>query len=220
MDNQTTALLLFSRNAPAESDHKELLSDPEKNLRLHQKLIDHAEGIAGTLRIPFFHFDETKQQGETFGHRFSNAVESVFNSGHSRVIVIGSDCPDINVLDISCAVKMLGEREMVVGPDQHGGAYLIGLSRKAFNKGSLERLPWQTPQLFTALCSSFTSCGLLQKKNDINEPRDVVHSTSPLLKNALSEIFDHSRISSKKQDFFYRSQISTSNSRRGPPLLA
>ena len=46
-----------------------------------------------------------------------------------RVVIIGTDCPDINAAIITKAFDALRSHDVVLGPAVDGGYYLIGLSK-------------------------------------------------------------------------------------------
>jgi uncharacterized protein len=63
----------------------------------------------------------------SLGPRLTGAFRDHFREGSHRVIVIGSDSPDIDGAVISHAFASLDEHELVIGPAEDGGYYLIGL---------------------------------------------------------------------------------------------
>ena len=68
-------------------------------------------------------------QGEgDLGDRLRRAFASAFNSGAQRVVIIGSDCPEVEAADIRSAWRELAAHDLVVGPAVDGGYWLIGLS--------------------------------------------------------------------------------------------
>jgi len=69
-----------------------------------------------------------EQQGEGLGERMKNTIECGFKSKKERVVIIGSDIPAITPEIIISAFDNLIKNEMVIGPAEDGGFYLIGLS--------------------------------------------------------------------------------------------
>ena len=61
------------------------------------------------------------------GHRLQRAFEAAFASGAERVVIIGSDCPEVAASDIREAWKKLRACDLAVGPASDGGYWLIGL---------------------------------------------------------------------------------------------
>ena len=69
-----------------------------------------------------------RPQGEgDLGARLTRAFASTFANGAERVVIIGSDCPEVKTADIRTAWKELHTHDLVVGPAVDGGYWLIGL---------------------------------------------------------------------------------------------
>ncbi len=88
------------------------------------------------------------QQGSDLGRRMENAFESVFSEGFSRVVIIGSDSPDLPADFISAAFAKLDSFDAVVGPSSDGGYYLIGFKRKFFLPTVFSDIAWSGPSVF------------------------------------------------------------------------
>lgn len=69
------------------------------------------------------------QTGRDLGHRMSNAVNYLFEKGYKKVVLIGSDSPDLPIDYIKQAFQMFNTCELVIGPSKDGGYYLIGMSK-------------------------------------------------------------------------------------------
>ena len=65
------------------------------------------------------------------GARMARTFSTAFHQGIERVVIIGSDCPGINATTIRTAFDLLDQFDLVLGPAEDGGYYLIGLSREA-----------------------------------------------------------------------------------------
>jgi hypothetical protein len=70
-----------------------------------------------------------KQGPGDLGERLVRAVASEFENGAEPVVMIGSDCPDVQASDIRDAWNALRDWDVVLGPAEDGGYYLIGLRR-------------------------------------------------------------------------------------------
>ncbi len=115
----------------------------EKALHIYHILLDHthkvAKRIKGDKAVFYSDFinnnDEWKkndfiqllQKGNALGDKMENAFEKAFNMGYKKIIIIGSDCLDLNENIISDAFKLLDEQEVVLGPARDGGYYLLGM---------------------------------------------------------------------------------------------
>jgi hypothetical protein len=63
------------------------------------------------------------------GVRLARAVLEAFGTGHQRVAVVGTDCPEMTCALARQAFQILVSHDVVLGPAVDGGYYLIGLSR-------------------------------------------------------------------------------------------
>lgn len=69
------------------------------------------------------------QIGKDLGERMLNAINWLFDKGFERVVLIGADSPDLPVRFIEEAFLILNNYELVIGPAEDGGYYLIGMSK-------------------------------------------------------------------------------------------
>lgn len=73
-----------------------------------------------------------RYQGEgSLGDRLAFAFASGLNSRGRRMIVIGSDCPRLEASDLREALDALTRSDLVLGPAEDGGYYLIGMTTEA-----------------------------------------------------------------------------------------
>jgi rSAM/selenodomain-associated transferase 1 len=84
------------------------------------------------------------QNGADLGERMKNAFTDAFADGFSKVIIIGSDLPDLqkNILDM--AFKALHVNDIVIGPSVDGGYYLIGFRHNSFLPEVFKGISWGT----------------------------------------------------------------------------
>jgi 2-phospho-L-lactate guanylyltransferase (CobY/MobA/RfbA family) len=81
------------------------------------------------------------QEGSYFGDRLENAVQTLTDIGYRKVVIVGSDCPDLELGDIQLAFSALEHHRLVLGPDHRGGCYLIGLDTR--ERHLLHGIRWQ-----------------------------------------------------------------------------
>ena len=88
------------------------------------------------------------QRGGDLTSRLVSVLERLFASGFDAAIVIDSDTPTLPSALLQSAVTHLASREhdLVLGPSEDGGYYLIGLSR--IDRALFEDMPWSTPTVF------------------------------------------------------------------------
>jgi len=69
------------------------------------------------------------QVGERLGPRLAAVFERLFGLGHPSVVVRNSDSPDLPPELLEQAFAGLDDRDVVLGPDEGGGYYLVGLKQ-------------------------------------------------------------------------------------------
>ncbi len=67
------------------------------------------------------------QMGEDLGERMHSAIKKVLSMGYKKVILMGSDIPNIKAKDIRNAFTILDDHDVVLGPSHDGGYYLVGM---------------------------------------------------------------------------------------------
>lgn len=77
--------------------------------------------------FPSWHIQ--RQQGNSLGDRLLNAFQAGFEKGIDRMVVVGTDVPDLDMEIIHRSFHALDEGDLVLGPARDGGYYLIGLKR-------------------------------------------------------------------------------------------
>lgn len=170
------ALIFFSRPKADEAKHKSWFKEHSKNQQIASLLIDKAQNAIKNSDIPIYHFNEENQKGFNFGERLANAYSEVFSLGYEQVISVGNDCPDLDKVNWQDINAHLAEGKSVLGPDKRGGAYLIGIQKKHFDKRKFEKLSWQKNTLYQELaqiCKESTSLIELNQSRDINSFHDI-----------------------------------------------
>lgn len=137
------AILVFANSSVEELNTKRI----PKSGRFFDALTDHTLATVKKTQLPYFLSTERQQSGSSFGDRFTNAIQSVFDKGYERIITIGNDTPHLQTADIIETAKQLAEGKTVLGPSADGGFYLMGLHKSQFNASEFEKLSWQTASL-------------------------------------------------------------------------
>jgi rSAM/selenodomain-associated transferase 1 len=76
------------------------------------------------------------------GARMAGAFDWAFARGASRVVLVGTDTPEVSSADVTAAHEALRGNDLVLGPALDGGYYLIGLRAPA--PVLIERMSWST----------------------------------------------------------------------------
>jgi rSAM/selenodomain-associated transferase 1 len=87
-------------------------------------------------------FELAAQAGRDLGERMTAFFDAEFARGASHVVILGSDSPDLPIERIERAFAALDEHDVVIGPCDDGGFYLIGLSRPA--PGLFDGVAWSS----------------------------------------------------------------------------
>lgn len=80
------------------------------------------------------------------GKRLENAAEIMLDHGSRKAIIIGSDIPDIHAGVVDRAIQLLDSNDVVIGPSQDGGYYLIGF--KKLHPELFQEILWSTGKVF------------------------------------------------------------------------
>jgi uncharacterized protein len=115
------------------------------------------------------------QKGAELGERMANAFEATFASGARRVAIVGTDAPGLSRQLVNEALLALGDHDVVVGPAQDGGYYLLALDRP--RRGLFEAIPWSTSAVLAATAERASLLGLrlsvLEPLTDIDTLEDL-----------------------------------------------
>ncbi len=135
----TTAVLVFANSSKEELNHKPI---PKGEL-LFDRLTHETLKKVQKSGLPYFHVSEKEQVGNSFGERFSNAIQSIFEQGFENIITIGNDTPQLETRHLIETETALKAGKTVLGPSLDGGFYLMGIHKSKFDVETFKRLPWQ-----------------------------------------------------------------------------
>ena len=204
---------------------------------LHRQMAEQVVGVARELKasagigieISFAGGDDSKmrhwlgndmayagQIGLNLGQRMDNAFKDAFDQGCDRIVLVGSDCPELTADILKEAFQALDHHPVVLGPAADGGYYLVGLKQRLPNV--FQDIPWGTGNVLEetrqALSSLGVSCALLKRLSDVDTPEDL-HVWESALKarngNCLSIIIPALNESA-------RIQAAIQSARKGLPL--
>ena len=120
-------------------------------------------------------FQKHQQVGEDLGIRMLHAFKNGFKAGYEKVMIIGSDLYDLTAETIENAFSVLEKNEVVIGPAEDGGYYLLGMN-------SLEEKIFKNKDWGTETVRKDTLEDLRDKKvfllgelNDVDVFKDIEH---------------------------------------------
>ena len=105
----------------------------------------------------------TEGQGDgNMGARLERCIARELAGGAERVMVLGTDCPEISAQLVADAFLLLDSHDAVFGPAFDGGYYLVGVHRRArAAAGALFReIPWSTPKVLAITLAAAKRNGL------------------------------------------------------------
>ncbi len=118
------------------------------------------------------------------GQRMARAIEEALAQGEERVVLVGSDLPQLNADIMAQAFAALADHSMVLGPATDGGYYLVGLSIPA--PAIFQGIAWGTSRVLDETLAAAHDLGLLPHLlpplADLDRPEDLPlweQATSP-----------------------------------------
>lgn len=106
---------------------------------LPEKASDYFAGLAPD-------FDLLLQSGRDLGERLDNALSHYLNAGYCNAVIMDSDSPTLPASCLSAAFARLnGGSDVVIGPCEDGGYYLIGMKKP--HPRLLREVRMSTPQV-------------------------------------------------------------------------
>jgi rSAM/selenodomain-associated transferase 1 len=135
------------------------------------------------------HFLLIPQLGDDLGSRLLSTFDQLFQLGYTQVMVIDSDTPTLPAAYLEQALTLMAEHQndVVLGPTEDGGYYLIGLRRS--HRKLFEQMPWSTSQVFSETRRRSGQYGLTVACTDywydIDTPDDLAR-----LRGSLDQIQD------------------------------
>lgn len=144
----------------------------------------------------WLNYQKETQVGIDLGERMKNAFKKGFQDGYKRIVLIGSDLPNITANHLKDALAILKTNQTVFGPALDGGYYLIGQSKP--NDFIFENKPWSQPELLETTLSELNknnvTYSLLETLNDIDTFEDlkasIFYKTNIKLQKRIQELHD------------------------------
>lgn len=187
-----SALIIFQKNAVLGKVKTRLSADvgDEVAMEIYQQLVRYTHDVCASVPVQKFLFfsefipDDISefgqdyqfevQSGNDLGSRMKNAFQRLFSKGYEKIIILGTDCGELesNILEI--AFELLDTHEVVIGPARDGGYYLLGM-KKMFSD-LFEDISWSTEkvlfQTMEKLENQNISYELLEILSDVDRVED------------------------------------------------
>ena len=188
---KSKALIIFIKNPLSGKVKTRIASQTSDDyaLKVYKALLDHTRSVTESLEVtrylyysehipesddwdPLRYVKRTQSEGG-LGIKMMEALKDAL-SDHEQVLIIGSDCIQINAHDIRAAFNKLDDYDTVLGPAIDGGYYLFGT--KTCNPVFLHDIPWSTEvvadKTLEAIISSGYSCHFTRPLSDIDYLED------------------------------------------------
>ena len=111
------------------------------------------QALAQSLGVPI-----VPQAGADLGARLVEAFRSLRGGGATITVALGSDGPTIDPAWIARAIASLDTHDVVIGPTEDGGYYLIGV------RGNIpelfSKIPWSTDSVARATLERASALGI------------------------------------------------------------
>lgn len=188
--SKSKALAVFLKNKVLGEVKTRLAKDvgPKKALEIYSHLYAHTLSVAksvsadihgfyGTEKKPHSTFDGVHvQDGSDLGERMKNAFALLFER-HERVVLIGSDLPELSTALIEKAYVLLEKNDLVLGPAVDGGYYLIGL--RSAQPHLFEKMSYSHPEVLAQTLERAKelklSVAMLEPLRDLDTLEDLKH---------------------------------------------
>jgi rSAM/selenodomain-associated transferase 1 len=113
------------------------------------------------------------------GWRLQRQLNLARRQGAQRVVLIGSDLPELAAADLVAAFDALARCDVVLGPAADGGYWLIGLAGRwpRLFAGGLRAIAWGSDQVLAQTLDVADQLGLvvtlLPIRHDLDRPGDL-----------------------------------------------
>lgn len=184
-------LLIFTRNPELGKTKTRLAKTigDEKALEIYKLLLQQTKTVTKDLscdKAVYYSvkirendiWDETiyqkhQQKGEDLGVRMENAFSNGFNAGYEKVMIVGSDLFDLTPKHINEAFEKLNSNDVVMGPAEDGGYYLLGMKKN--HPAVFKNKEWGTSSVRKDTLNDLKkhSVFLLDELNDIDVYEDL-----------------------------------------------
>ncbi len=166
--------LVLAAKAPIQGKVKTRLLTfltPQEATNLYESILldmlDRVSWIEGMERFVAFYPEEGRryfekhvsqmgfgiigQRGDDLGERLKSVFRTLFDEGFSRIVIIGSDSPTLPLVYIKDAFNRLKQYQVVIGPCDDGGYYLIGLNSPLYDL--FDDIKWGGSDVFQSTCN-------------------------------------------------------------------
>lgn len=184
-------LLIFTKN-PVLGKCKTRLAQSvgdKTALDIYQFLLEHAVTITKDISVDkwVYYSDEIweddiwdsqryhkrLQRGTDLGQKMFHAFQEAFAHGYDKVVIMGCDIYEMQAEDIRAGFESLDTNNIVIGPAEDGGYYLLGMT--SLRKDVFENKNWGTASVLADTLRNLQDekFVLLEERNDVDTLEDI-----------------------------------------------
>ena len=224
--SKPTAILIFAQDVSQEISRKNLAprSNQGANRQVFRQLNSFVGRTCSSTNLPVFYSNQLiTNNTNAFGKQLSEAIQVVLDKGFEKIICVGNDCPALHKTQILEAAEKLQTVDSVIGPDERGGVYLLGISKDTFNAEIFETIAWQSKNMLESYFRLFPqqSVSLVETLADIHTFKELqTYTSSRYFIVFLLQIIE--KLTSKiayLYTYLFDSQLVRHSSLRGPPAV-
>lgn len=196
-NNNTDSLIIFLRHPKNGQVKTRLAKTTSKDFAIKfykqcaEKIFHTTKEILGINRLAFYSNQSEKkevvawlgdeflfipQEGDDLGSRMKNAFNNAFNIGSEKVIIIGTDIPELSIVIIKDAFSALNKNDVVIGPSKDGGYYLLGLNK--MHSELFDEIEYSTSLVLSETIARIKDLGLsyhlLPVLSDVDTEADLI----------------------------------------------
>ena len=123
-------------------------------------------------------FYKKLQTAESLGDKMKAAFDEIFKARYTKIMIIGSDCLQLNSTIINTGFGLLDEHDTIIGPATDGGYYLLGMKKNY--EFLFDNKTWSTESVFDDSMKDMQqhhiSTGLLPLLTDVDTEADWIES--------------------------------------------
>lgn len=160
-----------------------LVLDVIEKSRTAERQMDRYLACSPSREHPFFKVMEGRhglrlldQVGTDIGARMAGVFEELFRAGYQSVVMVGTDVPALQAAVFLDALTLLGGHDLVLGPAEDGGYFLIGMKRPL--PELFREIPWSTAEVRALTLTKAAALGLsvaqLPMSRDIDRVVDLL----------------------------------------------
>ena len=124
--------------------------------------------------------------GSDIGYCLGQALGRLFDLGYKRVLALNSDGPSLPLDYLHQAIQCLNQADLVLGPAQDGGYYLVGM--KQLHQEIFQGIAWSTERVLSQTLARAQGLSLSVAQTppwyDIDTPSDLARLQADLASTA------------------------------------